>query len=349
MLRNFEEINANSPKQREQAWHDVRRGCVNASELGAITGVSKYNTAKEVIRSKILLSEEDTYPVTSSDAMQWGSKFEAVSKYLIEKKYGAPVLECASFAHPSFPFIRGSPDGMFVAADGVYTCEFKTPYNRVPTHLGPSNEYYQQIQTVLDICKTIGAGMPIVGCKFLDISIRRCSLRQLQYPTEAARHTYREEFIRHNDASSFPHALMFYVTGSAGSASAEPIDFALVPEADLTYNKDYELHFAGEWTYPDEDFRRKEYPQFADEAQVIANGLREKFGPTVVGFVCFKVFQVNLETVVPDRDYWAASVLPSAIRYGELLTKIRAEPSFEERNRLFNEAFPDEEEEEQFE
>jgi hypothetical protein len=235
---------------------------------------------------------------------------------------------------------------MFEHDGKFYTCEFKCPYNRIPTAAGPSLEYHQQIQTVLQIASRIGSANP-EGCRFLDLGIRTCSLEQLEWPF-AANYRYKpaHDFLRFKDAvGKIPHILMFAVTSVAGRQPGNDlIDFGAINESELTCNPDLDLTYVCSWNYVKngDGLYNEEYPKMVAAAQKKIIDLEAAPPGAVVGFTLFKAFWCNSEMIRPDADYWETQILPGAIKYGGLLSRINSTPDFDERQRLFNEEFPPE-------
>lgn len=97
-----------SCKSKPRAWHEARRSHVGASEVAAIMGLDRFNTA----RSMWLLKTGRSQPEPTNEAMDWGIRAEHIIARRWAKCYmgGMRIRKCPyPIAHKSVPLVA-SPD-----------------------------------------------------------------------------------------------------------------------------------------------------------------------------------------------------------------------------------------------
>ena len=126
-------LDYDSPAQRTEAWHNLRRNHVTGSLIDTIMGTNKY--AGPAGRDKAMLIKAgmpDDF--TGNAATRHGTLYEpiAIAKYEAVQK--RKVFEVGLIPHPDMPLLAHSPDGLSLA-DGdsdLEPCllEVKCPFSR---------------------------------------------------------------------------------------------------------------------------------------------------------------------------------------------------------------------------
>ena len=136
------------PDQRSQAWYDMRKNMVTASNVGDIIGVSKYGNRTKIILKKCGLGE----PFTGNIHTRWGQMLEPIATDIYATRNNTIIYEFGLIQHPKYSFIGASPDG--ISEKGIML-EIKCPSVRVingkildKATLG----YHAQVQTQLEVC-----------------------------------------------------------------------------------------------------------------------------------------------------------------------------------------------------
>lgn len=132
-----------NPLQRTSEWHEARAGKLTASNFAAAIGISPYQS-----RAKLWRELKGLEPgFEGNAATDWGTEHEpfAISDY--EIRSGNLVIPSPFVAHPEFPWLGASPDGL--VGDGG-CIEAKCPYGQqlygtVPEHYRP------QVAGVLEV------------------------------------------------------------------------------------------------------------------------------------------------------------------------------------------------------
>ena len=132
------------PEQRSPEWYAFRKERLTASDIATALGQNKYNQPKEVILKKCGVEK----PFYMSPPCLHGVKYEPVACAIYEKRHDTTVLEFGCLAHPKYPFIGASPDG--IRKDGIML-EIKNPYSRKIVGVPPKN-YWIQMQIQLEVC-----------------------------------------------------------------------------------------------------------------------------------------------------------------------------------------------------
>ena len=129
-------------EQRSQGWFDARKGKMTASTLAACLGQVPYTSRPAAYRRVV---GSDTF--SGNRACQWGVDNEVNGINAYELLTGTKVSVTGLHAHPTIPWIAGSPDGL-VGEEGIVEvkCPFYTGLHReVPVH------YYFQMNALLEI------------------------------------------------------------------------------------------------------------------------------------------------------------------------------------------------------
>lgn len=137
-------------EQGTPEWHAQRLGRVTASNVGAILGLSPYQTRADVLRAMVRASLGAEPEFTGNVATQHGSFHEEGARIEFEMETGLTVEKCGFFEYEDW--LGASPDGL-IGLDGLWEC--KSPYgirkdeNPKFKTLDELPHYYAQIQVQL--------------------------------------------------------------------------------------------------------------------------------------------------------------------------------------------------------
>lgn len=169
--------------QRTPAWYLQGKSVLTASEFASLFG------SERAVRQLAFSKVPPTIPVVQSTnrlaclthemgPFDWGIRFEPVVKLLLEKMWGAKILEAGRLVHPSDPLLAASPDGLIAEASDPARVgrllEIKCPVSREITEVIPF-EYWCQMQiqmevTGIDECEYVEAKLDSIGPKKVDLS-----------------------------------------------------------------------------------------------------------------------------------------------------------------------------------
>lgn len=110
-------------EQGTPEWHAQRVGRVTASVVGAILGLSPYQTRADVLRAMVRASLGAEPEFTGNVATQHGSFHEEGARVEFEMETGLTVDKCGFFEHEDW--LGASPDGL-IGDDAIWEC--KSPY-----------------------------------------------------------------------------------------------------------------------------------------------------------------------------------------------------------------------------
>lgn len=110
-------------EQRTPEWHAQRLGRVTASNVGAILGLSPYQTRSDVLRAMVRASLGAEPEFTGNVATQHGSFHEEGARVEFEMETGLTVEKCGFFEWEDW--LGASPDGL-IGGEGIWEC--KSPY-----------------------------------------------------------------------------------------------------------------------------------------------------------------------------------------------------------------------------
>ncbi len=133
-------------EQRSEAWHDIRKGIVTASEFADALGKGKFRTQRQFFQKKSGYVEEQFD--AACPPLKWGTMYEDVAIEIYKKKFGYHVYDFGLLKHPVIPHFGASPDGI---TDFGVMVEIKCPYARKITGEVPQ-QYYYQMQGQLSVC-----------------------------------------------------------------------------------------------------------------------------------------------------------------------------------------------------
>jgi len=132
--------------QGSERWHELRKGMLTSSDISTALDVNPYCSSKALFRQKTnKLSIDKLF--RGNYATRWGHKYEPMARREYEKRTGEFVYAFSLVAHPRYPWLGGSCDG--VTASGRLL-EIKCPTSRIITHDIP-RYYVPQVQTLLEV------------------------------------------------------------------------------------------------------------------------------------------------------------------------------------------------------
>src|SRR3989338_4815923 len=92
------------PKQGSPEWLEERKYTIGGSEMSIIEGLNPYQSIKDLIKSKIGLTN-----FRGNTATNWGKLFEEVVKQFLELLFECPIYETGS-VQGCIPRTSYSPD-----------------------------------------------------------------------------------------------------------------------------------------------------------------------------------------------------------------------------------------------
>lgn len=139
-------------EQKSAEWFAARVGKITGSRVGAILGHNPHQSREDVMRAMVREALGAKPEFTGNEATQHGEKHEPYARAWYEATTKQKVEETGMVAHPAFPFLAASPDGLVGMDHGV---EFKCPfYARKPYSVfADKKKYYlDQCQLVMEVC-----------------------------------------------------------------------------------------------------------------------------------------------------------------------------------------------------
>lgn len=125
----------------------LRDGRITGSRVAAVLGLSKYQTADDVMRDMVRAHFGDEPEFTGNEATEWGNAHEADAISLYERELGVMVHGGQEIVlHPVHDFLAVTPDGL-VSDDGMV--EVKCPYRAHYAHIDERPDYEAQIRLQL--------------------------------------------------------------------------------------------------------------------------------------------------------------------------------------------------------
>lgn len=139
-------VNLGNYNPDDPAWAELRKDRIGGSEVGAIAGESRYESAYSLWAKKLGLISDDR---EENEAMYWGRALEGVIAERFAKEH--PELELAtdlgSWANKEHDFMFASPDGAYVKPDGtIGILEIKTARYQDDWANGVPKYYLTQVQ-----------------------------------------------------------------------------------------------------------------------------------------------------------------------------------------------------------
>ena len=110
-------------QQRSPEWHEQRKLRLTGSRIGAILGLSPWQTPENVLRQMVREYHGAESEFTGNPATDWGNQHETRALLAFMRNTGLQVEQCGFF--PYGDRMGASPDGL--TSDGG-TLELKVPY-----------------------------------------------------------------------------------------------------------------------------------------------------------------------------------------------------------------------------
>ena len=95
------------PVQGSDAWHEMRKGKITASDAGTTLGLNTHEDQYTVIMKKTVGSE-----FKSNKFCYHGKKFEKIATMIYETRMNVQTDEFGLLSHPKYDFLGASPDGI---------------------------------------------------------------------------------------------------------------------------------------------------------------------------------------------------------------------------------------------
>jgi len=140
-----------SLSQRTEEWYRHRRSVITASEVSSLLGHNFFRTAEDVVVSKTLaiIHQDHCGSVISSQAIDWGVKYEDEAVEAFCKETGHKVISTGLLRHPSIPILAASPDGITYCGRVL---EIKCPWACIgKTLTSVPKHYIDQVMTQLAV------------------------------------------------------------------------------------------------------------------------------------------------------------------------------------------------------
>ena len=135
-----------------EEWLRYRKQGIGGSDVAAILGISKWNSAISLWLNKTNQTEDDTQ---ENEAMEWGTIMEPVIRNHFAKVTGKTVVEVhAMLQHPEYPFMLADIDGLTEDEDGnpaILEIKTASEYKRSEWEDGVPTYYQTQVQHYLTV------------------------------------------------------------------------------------------------------------------------------------------------------------------------------------------------------
>lgn len=133
-------------------WLRYRKQGIGGSDVAAILGISKWNSAISLWLNKTNQTDDDTQ---ENEAMEWGTIMEPVIRNHFAKVTGKTVVEVhAMLQHPEYPFMLADIDGLTEDEDGnpaILEIKTASEYKRSEWEEGVPTYYQTQVQHYLTV------------------------------------------------------------------------------------------------------------------------------------------------------------------------------------------------------
>ena len=134
----------------KEEWLRYRKQGIGGSDVAAILGISKWNSAIQLWMDKTNQTNE---PVEVNEAMEWGTILESVIRDHFAMVTGKTVMEVkAMLQHPEHPFMLADVDGVTTDDDGnpaILEIKTASEYKRDEWLEGVPAYYQTQVQHYL--------------------------------------------------------------------------------------------------------------------------------------------------------------------------------------------------------
>ena len=173
--------------QRTPAWYLQGKSVLTASEFATLFGTER--AIRQLAFQKVPVPAPAPVSATHSTnrlaclthemgPFDWGIRFEPVVKMILEKSWGATILDAGRLLHPTDSLLAASPDGLILEATDPARVgrllEIKCPITREISGIVPF-EYWCQMQiqmevTGIDECEYVEVKLDSITSKCPDLS-----------------------------------------------------------------------------------------------------------------------------------------------------------------------------------
>ena len=167
--------------QRTDAWYKQGQSVLTASEFATIFGslrAVRQMAFQKMVKQIQLQTNRLACLTCEMGPFDWGIRFEPVVKLVLEKLWGAKIVDSGRLMHPTDPLLAASPDGLIVEATDPKRIgrllEIKCPISREIGETIPF-EYWCQMQiqmevTGIDECEYVEVKIDSISPKRADLS-----------------------------------------------------------------------------------------------------------------------------------------------------------------------------------
>ena len=157
--------------QRTAEWYSQSKEVLTASEFSQILGTPRAleTLALQKVASTGVLKGPPRLACATSELgpMDWGVRFEPVVKQILDRMWGADIVDVGRLYHPTDSYLAASPDGLIRAATDEAKIgrllEIKCPIKRELTGKIPF-EYWCQMQLQMEVTG-------IDECEYLEVKL----------------------------------------------------------------------------------------------------------------------------------------------------------------------------------
>lgn len=128
-------------QQNTPEWHRARTGRITGSRIGAVLGLSPWQTREDVLRAMVRQYHCAEGEFTGNIATKYGHENEATARMTFELTTGLSVVDTGF--HEYEDWAGASPDGL-IGDDAVL--EIKCPFKGIKKSLADQPHYYAQLQ-----------------------------------------------------------------------------------------------------------------------------------------------------------------------------------------------------------
>ena len=133
-------------EQRTDAWYEVRKGLITASDAGGALGIPAFKGQRNPRQD--CLKQKTTGQFTGNHMTRHGQQYEDEVRERAMQAMGECAWEVGLLVHDSYPWLGASPDGITSSGRLI---EIKCPYKRKPIPHHVPHVYYAQIQVQLEV------------------------------------------------------------------------------------------------------------------------------------------------------------------------------------------------------
>ena len=187
-------IRLSTAENNSPEWHELRATGIGGSEVAAIVGVSRWESAYSLWAKKTGKVERDN---VTSEAAEWGNRLEPVilDKFEEENPQFELIRDVGTWCHPDRLWQRANPDAIAIGEDGPVIIEVKTAQFEDDWVDGPPVYYLTQVQWYMQVFgyrKTIFAVL-FHGNKYAEYEVEGSEFEQ--YSNLAQVEQWREHLL----------------------------------------------------------------------------------------------------------------------------------------------------------